>query len=177
MNRISKVDKEVINGFNLFMSRSQCATCHFAPLFNGVKPSYIGSEFEVLGVPHDTLYRKLDSDLGRAKVYPEIETKHAFRTGTLRNIAKTAPYMHNGVFTTLDQVLEFYNQGGGVGRGFELPNQTLSSDPLQLTSFDKSQLIAFMQSLTEAIPQQIAPRQLPLSKNKSLNLRKVGGTY
>jgi cytochrome c peroxidase len=177
MNRISKVDKEVINGFNLFMSRSQCATCHFAPQFNGVKPSYIGSEFEVLGVPHDTLYRKLDADLGRAKVYPEIETKHAFRTGTLRNIAKTAPYMHNGVFTTLDQVLEFYNQGGGVGRGFELPNQTLSSDPLQLTSFDKSQLIAFMQSLTEAIPQQIAPRQLPLSKNKSLNLRKVGGTY
>lgn len=177
MNRVSKVNKEVINGFNLFMSRSQCATCHFAPQFNGVKPSYIGSEFEVLGVPHDSLYRTLDADLGRAKVYPEIETKHAFRTGTLRNIAKTAPYMHNGVFTTLDQVLEFYNQGGGVGRGFELPNQTLSSDPLQLTSFDKSQLIAFMQSLTEAIPQQIPPRQLPLSKNKSLNSRKVGGTY
>ena len=177
MNRVSKVNKEVINGFNLFMSRSQCATCHFAPQFNGVKPSYIGSEFEVLGVPHDTLYRKLDTDLGRAKVYPEIETKHAFRTGTLRNIAKTAPYMHNGVFTTLDQVLEFYNQGGGVGRGFELPNQTLFSDPLQLTSFDKSQLIAFMQSLTEAIPQQIPPQKLPLSKNKSLNSRKVGGTY
>ena len=177
MNRVSKVNKEVINGFNLFMSRSQCATCHFAPQFNGVKPSYIGSEFEVLGVPQDTLYRKLDADLGRAKVYPEIETKHAFRTGTLRNIAKTAPYMHNGVFTTLDQVLEFYNQGGGVGRGFELPNQTLSSDPLQLTSFDKSQLIAFMQSLTEAVPQQIPPQKLPLSKNKSLNSRKVGGTY
>ena len=177
MNRVSKVNKEVINGFNLFMSRSQCATCHFAPQFNGVKPSYIGSEFEVLGVPHDTLYRKLDADLGRAKVYPEIETKHAFRTGTLRNIAKTAPYMHNGVFTTLDQVLEFYNQGGGVGRGFELPNQTLSSDPLQLTSFDKSQLIAFMQSLTEAVPQQIPPQKLPLSKNISLNSRKVGGTY
>jgi cytochrome c peroxidase len=85
--------------------------------------------------------------------------------------------MHNGVFITLDQVLEFYNQGGGVGRGFELPNQTLSSDPLQLTSFDKSQLIAFMQSLTEAIPQQIPPQKLPLSKNKSLNSRKVGGTY
>jgi cytochrome c peroxidase len=177
MNRVATVSKEVKNGFNLFMSRSQCATCHFAPQFNGVKPPYIGSEFEVLGVPHDSLYSKLDTDLGRAKVYPEIETKYAFRTGTLRNISNTAPYMHNGVFTTLNQVLEFYNQGGGVGRGFNLTNQTLSSEPLHLTMYDKSQLIAFMQSLAEVVPNQTPPQKLPLSKNKSLNLRKVGGTY
>lgn len=162
MNQKGEITADARAGFNLFMSRSQCATCHFVPQFNGVKPPYVGSEFEVLGTPNDRMYTKLDADVGRHGINPAFETKYAFRTGTLRNAEKTAPYMHNGVFINLDEVLEFYNGGGGVGRGFELENQTLSSDSLRLTVADKSQLTSFIQSLTEQYP--ITKTPLNLSK-------------
>ncbi len=64
-------------GFNLFMSKAQCATCHFVPQFNGVKPPYVGSEFEVLGVPSDTTFKSLGSDKGRYDVNPADETRSA----------------------------------------------------------------------------------------------------
>lgn len=164
-------------GFNLFMSKAQCATCHFVPQFNGVKPPYIGSEFEVLGVPKDTLYTALSDDVGRYNINPAEETHRAFRTGTIRNAAKTKPYMHNGVFTTLDQVIEFYNCGGGKGKGLSINNQTLSADSLHLDNIDKANLIAFIKSLNEDVQTESPPKTLPLSKNKKLNTRKVGGEY
>ena len=55
---------------------------------------------------------------------------HAFKTPSLRNAALTPPYMHNGVYRTLDQVVDFYDRGGGAGIGIELPNQTLSPERL-----------------------------------------------
>jgi cytochrome c peroxidase len=164
-------------GFNIFMSKAQCATCHFVPQFNGVKPPFVGSEFEVLGTPADTLYKKLSTDKGRFDVNPASETIHAFRTGTIRNVEKTAPYMHNGVFKTLEQVIEFYDAGGGAGHGLIVENQTLSSDSLHLTVQEKKDLLAFMHSLTEEIKFDARPETLPLSKNKKLNTRKVGGDY
>ncbi|RZJ86580.1 MAG: cytochrome C peroxidase, partial [Chryseobacterium sp.] len=103
-------------GFNLFMSKAQCATCHFVPHFNGVKPPYISSEFEVLGVPADTNFSRLSDDKGRYNVNPATETMNAFRTGSIRNSEHTGPYMHNGVFKTLTQVIDFYDAGGGVGK-------------------------------------------------------------
>ncbi len=177
MNKQKKLDEESKKGFNLFMGKAQCATCHFAPQFNGVKPPYIGSEFEVLGVPSDTTFKKIDPDSGRHLANPAPETLYAFRTGSLKNISKTAPYMHNGVFKNLEQVIDFYDAGGGAGRGLSLPNQTLSSDSLHLSSLEKKQLILFMKSLTEEIPVETLPNSLPLSKNKTLNTRKVGGNY
>jgi cytochrome c peroxidase len=57
--------------------------------------------------------------------------------------------MHNGVFLTLREVIDFYNDGGGVGRGFDLPYQTLPSDKLNLTGKEKRQLEAFLRSLEE----------------------------
>jgi len=164
-------------GFNLFMSKAQCATCHFVPQFNGVKPPYVGSEFEVLGVPADKLYHKLSEDKGRYTVNPAFETLHAFRTGSLRNIAFTKPYMHNGVFTTLDEVIDFYDSGGGVGNGLRLENQTLSSDSLHLTVLEKKDLITFLNTLNEKIPFEVPPAKLPVSRTKSLNARKSGGEY
>src|SRR5688500_15720855 len=137
MNENKPVEESAKKGFNLFMSKAQCATCHFAPQFNGVKPPYVGSEFEVLGVPADTLYQSLSKDQGRYEINPAEETNHAFRTGTLRNIMQTAPYMHNGIFKTMDQVIKFYNGGGGAGRKLLVPNQTLSSDSLALTKQEK----------------------------------------
>ena len=74
MNQELLTDEKVKRGFNLFMSKAQCATCHFVPQFNGVKPPYVGSEFEVLGVPKYTNYQFLSADKGRYLVNPAIET-------------------------------------------------------------------------------------------------------
>ncbi|MFM9911821.1 MAG: cytochrome-c peroxidase [Chitinophagaceae bacterium] len=177
INNKSVLPEDAKKGFNLFMSKAQCATCHFVPQFNGVKPPYIGSEFEVLGVPEDSSYSQLSDDVGRYRINPAKETRHAFRTGSLRNISYTAPYMHNGVFKTLNEVIDFYDAGGGIGKGLRVDNQTLSSDSLHLTDSEKKCLIIFFDSLNEQIVFEEAPFKLPLSKNKKLNLRKVGGEY
>ncbi len=177
MNGAAEVAADVRQGFNLFMGKAQCATCHFVPQFNGVKPPYIGSEFEVLGVPGDTTYAAISKDEGRYRVNPAKETRHAFRTGTVRNAGHTRPYMHNGVFSSLEQVVDFYNAGGGVGRGLNVSNQTLSTDSLKLTKAERSDLIAFIRSLDEQIVFEKAPEQLPRSKTKELNARKPGGIY
>jgi len=177
MNNKSPLDTSSQEGFNVFMGKAQCATCHFAPQFNGVKPPYVGSEFEVLGVPADTNFKKLSPDNGRYNINPAFEMANAFRTGTLKNIARTAPYMHNGVFRTLNQVIDFYDTGGGIGHGLDVKNQTLSADSLHLTRADKNNLLAFMRSLNEEIVFETMPTKLPASKIKALNKRKVSGEY
>jgi len=142
------LSKQEVNGFNLFMGKAKCATCHFVPLFNGVTPpKYLQSEVEVLGVPSSLSDSTLDADLGYYNVIGVEGYKNGFKIPTIRNIKKTAPYMHNGIYKTLDQVMEFYNNGGGAGLGIKLPNQTLSEDPLHLTEKEKGDIIAFMESL------------------------------
>ena len=177
MNNKEDITKNEKDGFNLFMSKAQCGTCHFVPMFNGVKPPYVGSEFEVLGVPADTSFKKLSADNGRYTVFQAEQTKNAFRTGSIRNAMKTAPYMHNGVFKNIDQVIEFYNNGGGKGRGLKVDNQTLSSDSLKLTAVEKVKLIAFIKTLNEPLKSELPPKALPKSSNPILNNRKVGGVY
>ena len=177
MQQKKELNEEAKRGFNVFMSKAQCATCHFVPQFNGVKPPYVGSEFEVLGVPHDTTFTGISPDRGRYEVNPANETFDAFRTGTIRNAQFTKPYMHNGVFKTLDEVIDFYDAGGGAGKGLKVPNQTLESDSLHLTATEKKDLLAFIFSLNENIIFEKPPAALPLSKNEELNARKVGGEY
>lgn len=177
MDRGATLQEPVVRGFNLFMGKAQCGTCHFLPQFNGVKPPYIGSEFEVLGVPADKQYSRLSEDKGRYEVNPAYETLHAFRTGALRNLSLTPPYMHNGVFNTLEEVVEFYDAGGGAGHGLKVENQTLAPDSLHLTIHEKSDLIAFLRSLDEKVPVDTPPMNLPVSTQKKLNARKVGGDY
>jgi cytochrome c peroxidase len=177
MNGNNVVPEEVKRGYNLFMSKAQCGTCHFVPHFNGIKPPYIGSEFEVLGVPADTAFTKLSEDKGRYGINPAKETLHAFRTGTIRNSEHTKPYMHNGVFQTLEQVIDFYDVGGGLGKKLDVPNQTLSSDSLKLSPTEKRELIAFIHSLNENIIFDTPPPALPVSSDKALNNRKAGGEY
>ncbi len=139
---------EEIKGFNLFMGKAKCATCHFMPLFNGVTPpDYTESEAEVIGIPASSADSAIDPDLGWYNIIKVSSYKHAFKTPTVRNIDKTAPYMHNGIDTTLEQVMEFYNHGGGVGMGLNVPNQTLSADSLHLTDKEIKDIIAFMKSL------------------------------
>ena len=135
-------------GFNLFAGKAKCATCHFIPLTNGtVPPSFMKSESEVLGVPNKN--KKLDADLGKFELTKAEIHRNSFKTPTIRNIELTAPYMHNGVFKTLEEVVDFYDLGGGNGLGFNLPNQTLPGDKLNLTPLEKKQLIAFMRTLTD----------------------------
>lgn len=143
-----------INGFNLFMGKAKCATCHFAPLFNGtVPPDYKETELELIGVPEkkDTINAMISSDLGRYHVYKTEERKHFFKTPTIRNASLTSPYMHNGVYTTLDEVIDFYNRGGGAGIGIAMENQTLPADKLNLTQKEQNDLIAFIKSLEDPI--------------------------
>jgi cytochrome c peroxidase len=177
MNKQAPLDHASINGFNLFMGKAQCGTCHYVPQFNDVKPPFISSEFEVIGVPEDTTYKALSADKGRYGVNPAPEMMNAFRTGSIRNSEYTKPYMHNGVFHTLDEVLDFYDAGGGVGKKLEVKNQTLSTDSLKLTPIEKKELISFIHSLNEHIIFQSTPEQLPHSSIKELNARKVGGEY
>lgn len=177
MNNNRAVDEHVKNGFNLFMSKAKCGTCHFVPQFNGVKPPYLSSEFEVVGTPEDSAFTALSSDPGRYKQNPVKETMNAFRTGSIRNAEHTKPYMHNGVFFSLEQVIDFYNAGGGAGRNLTVTNQTLSSDSLHLTDSEKNDLILFIRSLSEDIMFEPLPEYLPRSDDEVLNERIIGGEY
>lgn len=177
MNHSNALSESATKGFNVFMGKAQCATCHFVPQFNGIKPPYVSSEFEVLGVAKDSSFKNLSDDKGRFGINPALETANAFRTGSIRNADKTAPYMHNGSLATLNQVIDFYDGGGGVGKGLKVDNQTLSGDSLHLTKKDKKDLLAFISSLNEDIRFDSPPEKLPVSKIKILNKRKVGGEY
>lgn len=138
-------------GFNLFVGKAQCAICHFVPLFNGtVPPNFKKTEQEVLGTAVDGSNKAFDKDQGRGKFHETVASlQHSFKTPTLRNISKTAPYMHNGGYRTLKEVMNFYNKGGGKGFGFKVENQTLSDAPLNLTDKETDQIIDFMNALND----------------------------
>lgn len=137
-------------GYNLFMGKALCATCHFMPLTNGTVPPFFNeTEKEVIGVPETAVNNTLDDDMGFYWKFNEDLHKGMFKTPTLRNVAITAPYMHNGVYNTLEQVMEFYNLGGGGGLGFDLQHQTLPFDALNLSEKEQNAIISFMKTLTD----------------------------
>ncbi len=149
-NKSKNFNEEEKLGFNLFAGKAKCATCHFIPLYNGtVPPIYRKTEQEVIGTPSDKNNKSISPDLGRFNQYRMAQLKNAFKTPTIRNSEKTAPYMHNGVFQTLEEVIDFYNKGGGIGHGYEVENQTLPSDSLNLTAKEQKALIAFIKTLTD----------------------------
>jgi cytochrome c peroxidase len=143
--------KKEINGFNIFMGKAKCGTCHFVPLFNGLTPPVFNeSESEVLGVPRaKTKPFVLDSDSGKYVFTHSPVHLFSFKTPTLRNIQFTAPYMHNGVYDTLEEVVDFYNEGGGAGLGIGPDNQTLPTTKLNLTKREKKDLILFLKTLAD----------------------------
>jgi cytochrome c peroxidase len=89
-------------------------------------------------------------------LYKTEQKKFFFKTPTIRNIALTAPYMHNGVYETLEEVMDFYNKGGGAGLGLELQHQTLPPDPLNLSDEEIQAVIAFMKTLTDREQEVVA---------------------
>ncbi|MCT2409416.1 cytochrome-c peroxidase [Chryseobacterium antibioticum] len=157
MRNEKDVSDDVKKGYNLFMGKANCATCHFAPHFSGLVPPFFNeNESEVLGItkkPVNQLPVELDVDLGRGNSPVKKEKSwiydYSFKTVTVRNIALTKPYFHNGAFNTLEEVMDFYNEGGGEGLGIKMKNQTLPPDKLELTKTEIKQVIAFLNALTD----------------------------
>jgi len=127
-----------IRGMALFKGKARCILCH-----NG--PNFTDNQFHNLGVPQ---VGPMKEDLGRYYVTLRKKDIGAFKTPTLRSIIETSPYMHDGVFQTLEEVIDFLNKGGDT-------NAHLSPlmKPLNLTSGEKGDVLAFLQALTgEEIP-------------------------
>jgi cytochrome c peroxidase len=181
---IRDIDPLVREGYNLFMGKAACGTCHFAPVFNGtVPPLYQETESEVLGVTENPNVRplKMDSDPGRGAGKLKESAPyymHSFKTPTVRNIVPTAPYMHNGAYPSLESVMDFYNRGGGIGHGLQVPYQTLPSDKLGLKKCEIEAIIAFMKALEDNPFRASVPESLPaVEAQPALNSRKPGGVF
>jgi cytochrome c peroxidase len=185
------MNQDEINGFNLFVGKARCANCHIPPLFNGTIPPYFEiTDHKSLGVPlKDTMeVMRLDSDTGAAKTFQNTLFKFSFKTPTVRNIELTAPYMHNGVYKTLLQVVEFYNHAAGLKFVREVkeeraklpyPFLNILPDTLGLNAKEKNELVAFMKTLTDSTAMRNIPTRLPVlsGKHAALNKRKLGGVY
>lgn len=120
-------------GMELFLGKAECILCH-----NG--PNFTDNQFHNIGVP---AAGPLKEDLGRYNVTKKEADKGAFKTPTLRNITETGPYMHNGFFPTLFEVVQFYNGGGG-----RTENKSPLIHALHLTPQEVKDLIEFMKALT-----------------------------
>ncbi|MFN4363668.1 cytochrome-c peroxidase [Chryseobacterium hispalense] len=157
MRNEKEISSDAKKGFNLFMGKANCATCHFAPNFSGLVPPFFNeNESEVLGVTAKPVsYKPLELDPDKGRINSPVKKENSwiyensFKTVTVRNIVLTKPYFHNGAFNTLEEVLEFYNEGGGEGLGLKMNNQTLAADKLNLTQTEIQQVIAFLNSLTD----------------------------
>ena len=139
-------------GFNIFRSgKTRCFECHGLPTF-------ANPDFKIIGVPD------LDPnqpDFGRAEIEGGEGYKRAFKVPTLRNVVLNAPYMHNGRFKTLDEVIDFYSKGGGPGVGVETPNLDDKIRPYQITQQEKEDLIGFLYALTDESKLPSFPEHVP----------------
>jgi cytochrome c peroxidase len=150
-------------GFALFTGKANCIECHNGALFTdqkfynlGVPPAERWEEdglaqvtfrFEqyAKGVPED-LYRTIKDDAGLYYRTKQKRDMGKFRTPSLRYIVYTAPYMHNGAFFEIEEVIDFYDEGGGKNE-FSA-NKTKLLEPLGLSDEEKEDLIAFLESLS-----------------------------
>ena len=119
-------------GVALFRGKARCHLCHDGPLFTD-------DRFHNTGIG----WQQSPPDLGRFEATGEELDRGAFRTPSLRNAERTAPYMHNGSLRTLEAVIDVYNRGGGPN-----PNLDGQIKPLALTRQEKKDLVAFLKSLT-----------------------------
>lgn len=185
----SKLNEEEILGFNVYMGKAKCGSCHYAPLFAGALPPYFEyTDHRAIGVPMEDTMKlyQIDSDTGASKVFKTVFTHFSFKVPTVRNVELTAPYMHNGVYKTLEQVVNFYDHAGGVEFTAQmrpgmkgLPFFMIVPEKLNLTATEKSALIAFMKALTDNSSAANVPKKLPEISGKyaELNVRDIGGIY
>jgi cytochrome c peroxidase len=142
----SALSESAIRGKNLFFGRANCGACH-------TKPNFTDSGFHNVGVG----MHLENPDIGREEVTKQEGDRGAFKTPTLREIARTAPYMHDGSMATLEEVVEYYDRGG-------TPNEWLDEEifPLNLSAQDKADLVTFLKEglSSESYPLDKAP-ELP----------------
>jgi parallel beta-helix repeat protein len=139
-------------GLTLFRSlKTRCFECHGFPTF-------ANPDFKVIGVPDMPGQPK---DAGRSEIEGGEPYKNAFKVPTLRNVALTAPYMHNGRFQTLEEVIDFYSAGGGKGQGLELPNLDDKIRRFSLSDQEKKDLVAFLHALTDESKKPDIPERVP----------------
>lgn len=135
----SLFSKSAKRGLNLFNGKAKCFDCHFGVDFTG------NDQYKNIG-----LYNGKElNDKGRIVISGKEKDLGSFKTPGLRNIAMTAPYMHNGMFKTLMEVIEHYDQPDKFVKG-AINRDTTMNKPLNLTATEKKDLENFMLSLTDA---------------------------
>ena len=148
------VDKSVKRGYEVFrrVDKGNCASCHAIAEHTAL---FTDNEFHNIGVG---VRNGTPTDLGRYEVTHADRDRGAFKTPSLRNIAETAPYMHDGSLDTLVQVIDFYAAGGNA-------NPWLDSKirMVHLTTREKADLVAFLKSLSGEVPSEALPDKI-LSK-------------
>ncbi|MBU6284113.1 c-type cytochrome, partial [bacterium] len=137
-----------VRGLELFNGKANCATCHAS--FN-----FSDENFHNLGVGWDESKKEL-ADVGRFEVTKADTDKGAFKTPTLRNVAQTGPYMHDGSEATLREVVVLYNRGGNKN-----PWLSPKMKPLALTEAEIDDLVAFLGALDGEVKAQGKPATLP----------------
>jgi cytochrome c peroxidase len=130
------LSEEARAGLQVFRGKGNCIVCHVGPNFTDEKFHNTGVGWDGQSFP----------DAGRFGVTGRETDRGAFKTPTLREIARRAPYMHNGSLATLEEVVEFYDRGGNRN-----PNLDPEIRPLELSATEKSALLAFLRALTGAI--------------------------
>lgn len=138
------ITPSAIRGREVFMEKGKCFECHFSPDFTG-------DEFRNVGLFNG----KNLNDSGRMTVTGQKSDLGKFRVPGLRNVSLTAPYMHNGMFRTLAEVIDYYNDPDKFVNN-SINRDTLLNSPLGLTNQEKEDLLNFLKSLTSP--------QLPLQK-------------
>jgi cytochrome c peroxidase len=129
-------------GFEIFSGKARCSNCHSGP-------SFTDGSFQDIGTAKD-------ENVGRGRLFPTSQKlRYAFKTPTLRDVARRAPYMHDGSVATLEEVIDLYDRGG-----IDRPSRSPSIRPLSLTADEKTDLIAFLETLTASSPAVPSP-QLP----------------
>lgn len=138
------MSEAAMRGFKVFKGKANCTACHDG--FN-----FSDNGFHNIGL------KNMD-DPGRFAIKPIKVLKGAFKTPTLRDVALTAPYMHNGAYNTLEDVVDHYNAGGFKNAGTLDPNMK----PLKLSKKEKKDLVEFLKSLT-GDPMDVTVPVLPVN--------------
>lgn len=149
---------EQLDGMKIFAGKAKCVACHYGPTLSDGKVHALGvpdhpdlaanasrqitmlRHFATMGAPN---YMNLRTDVGNYVVTKNKKDVGKFATPSLWDVGQTGPYMHNGVFATLEQVVEFYDRGGG-----KHPNKDATLKPLKLTAAEKKNLVSFLRALT-----------------------------
>ncbi len=143
-------------GFAIFMGKGNCAVCHTVTAKtndNVGAATFIDNKFHNLGIG---AYGTRMKDSGRYLVTGERSDFGRFKTPTLRNVALTSPYMHDGSLPTLDSVVAYYDKGGNANG-----NLDKEMKPLHLTSTEKADLVAFLKTLSD---DNLSKMYLPVAK-------------